>query len=397
MSSWSFLSSSKRVDSTSPRRCGLVVRSLSSGGLEEVVAMLATELPAHGFEPSVLCTHEGGAVADRLQRAGISVTVAGGAPRAWRAWLKKLRPTVLSTHFAPLRAVEVLSEWAPVVDTVHNTYLWLSPSEWEEERAKCALATSVVAVSETVAAYHRRAAGTRQLAVIPNGVQGTRLAAVPQADARAQLGLGPDDVVFVHVGRFCVQKNQLGLVDVMADVLTEDGRVRLLLVGNQEDAEYVNQVRARAGALLARDAIRLVSAMPDPALVLSAADAFISNSFFEGWSLAATEALWMGRPVILSNCGGSLEQVGDNSHNGFLVPNPGGDPATLELPQVHNPSEEVSIRNRDAMRQAVRSFIAERERWAGRSDEIMQEARARWSAGRMAESYAAVFRAAAGV
>jgi glycosyltransferase involved in cell wall biosynthesis len=396
MSRWSFFPFAKRNDSASSRRCGLVVRALGSGGLEEVVAMLATELPAQGFETSVLCTHEGGAVAERLQRSGISVTVAKRSPRAWRSWVKQFRPTVLSTHFAPLKAVAVLSEWAPVVETVHNTYVWLSPAEWEEERAKSRLAKSLVAVSETVAAYHRRAIGPFHVSVIPNGVQGERLHAVPRADARVTLGLGADDVVFVHVGRFCVQKNQRGLVHALADILAEDPRARLLLVGNEDDSAYVDHIRRDAAELLARGALRLVPAMPDPSLVLSAADAFISNSFFEGWSLASTEALWMGRPVILSDCGGSVEQVGDDSRNGFVVPNPGGLPLTLDLQQVQQPSEAASITNRDAMRAAVRAFISQRAHWAGRSEPIMREARERWSAARMAESYVPVLLAAAG-
>lgn len=386
----------RRHEAPSTQRCGLVVPSLDAGGLEEVVAMLATELPALGFETSVLCTHRGGAIADRLQGAGVSVTVADGSPRQWRAWIKHTQPTVLSTHFVSLPAVTLLAKWAPVVETVHNTYLWLSPKEWDAQRATTALATGVVAVSETVASYHQRACGPLPATVIPNGVQGTRLSHIVRGDARERLDLGTDDVVFVHVGRFCAQKNQLGLVDALAEVITEDARVRLLLVGGQDDAGYVDQVRACAGGLLTRGAVRFIAPTPDPAHIFGAADAFVSNSFFEGWSLAATEALWMGRPVILSHCGGAREQTGEDGRLGYLVPNPGGDPATLALQQVQHPSAEVTSVNRSAMQRAVRAFIAHRAHWADRSDEIAREARARWSSERMAMEYASVLRAAAG-
>ena len=69
-------------------RCGLVVQTLHSGGLEEVVAMLALGLPSHGIEVHLLCTHSGGAVADRLRAAGVPVTIGDGSPRKWRAWAK---------------------------------------------------------------------------------------------------------------------------------------------------------------------------------------------------------------------------------------------------------------------------------------------------------------------
>lgn len=385
-----------RHDVPTTQRCGLIVPSLDAGGLEEVVAMLATELPAHGFETSVLCTHRGGAIADRLQGAGVSVTVAKGSARQWRAWIKRTQPTVFSTHFVSLPAAALLAKWAPIVETVHNTYLWLSPKEWEAQRATTALASAVVAVSETVASYHQRTCGPLPATVIPNGVQGSRLPDIARSDARERLNLGPDDMAFVHVGRFCAQKNQLGLVDALAEVVGEDARVHLLLVGGQDDAGYVDQVRARAGGLLTRGAVRFIAPTPDPAFVFAASDAFVSNSFFEGWSLAATEALWMGRPVILSHCGGAREQTGEDGRLGYLVPNPGGDPATLALQQVQHPSAEVTTVNRNAMQLAVRTLIANRAHWASRSDEIAREARARWSSERMAAEYAAVLRAAAG-
>src|SRR5688572_32156072 len=43
---------------------------------------------------------------------------------------------------------------------------------------------------------------------------------------------------------------------------------------------------------------------------LPISDAYVSNSFFEGWSVAASEALWLGLPLVLSECGGSRELIG---------------------------------------------------------------------------------------
>lgn len=385
------------MSSSAPRplRCGIVVPSLPVGGLEEAVAILATTLPAFAIETSVLCTDAGGPIAERLMRAGIPVAIGKGSPRTWRGWAKRFEPDVLSTHFVSLKGVAALCDSAPIVETVHNTYVWFTPLEWQDERAKCALLRSVIPVSETVAAYYRRGCGNYQSSVIPNGVDGARITSVPRAQARKRLGMSGDDVVLVQVGRFCLQKNQVGLIDVLADVLKEDARLRLILVGGQGDTTYVDQVTSRAGTLIARGAVRLLPATPEPGIVLSAADAFVANSFFEGWSLAATEALWLGRPVILSDCGGSRELIGDDGARGILVPNPAGDPTALNLDLVRNPPADAMARNRDALRRAVHAFVADREAWSSRSADIIREARARWSAHRMAESYAAMLRRAA--
>ncbi len=397
MSSRSFAAALYRAEGPPALRCGLVVPSLESGGTEEAVAMLAAELPRHGVEVSVLCTHRGGLVADRLRLAGIRVSVADGSPRKWRAWAKATQPDVISSVHSSLQVVKTFASFAPVVETVQDMHVWFSRQEWADERAKCEYTTAIVAVSEIAARYYRRASAARAVVVIPNAADGSRVLGVPMQQARKQLGLGADDIVFVHVGRFCIQKNLVGLVDAFAELQDEDQRIKLLLVGRrEEDAAYACEVEARAGALLGSGAVRILPFTADPGLALSAADAYVSNAFFEGWSLAATEALWLGRPVILSECGGSRELIGDDSSRGILVPNPGGDPATLEWPQVANPAADVTAMNRDALRSAVRSFIEEREQWASRSDDIMREAQRRWSAARIVGEHAAVLRRAAG-
>src|SRR5690606_7938200 len=112
----------RRAADVRPLKVGIVVRSLGLGGLEEIVALLAQTLPAHAVAPSILCTHEGGPVADRLRAAGIAVAVAGGRAERWRSWLDDAKPELLSTHFGAPEVVRVLaSSGAPVVETIHNT------------------------------------------------------------------------------------------------------------------------------------------------------------------------------------------------------------------------------------------------------------------------------------
>ena len=49
-----------------------------------------------------------------------------------------------------------------------------------------------------------------------------------------------------------------------------------------------------------------------PPHLLAAADGFVLDSFFEGWSLASMEALFAGVPMVLSEVGGAREQIGDD-------------------------------------------------------------------------------------
>jgi glycosyltransferase involved in cell wall biosynthesis len=63
---------------------------------------------------------------------------------------------------------------------------------------------------------------------------------------------------------------------------------------------------------------------PHPGVLLSAADGFVLDSFFEGWALSSMEALIAGIPVIVSDVGGAREQLAGHPEWGLLVSNPLG-------------------------------------------------------------------------
>ena len=315
---------------SAPLRIGLVAPSLDEGGLEEVVALLASTLPERGVEPHVLCTHSGGAVADRLSAAGVDVTIGRGRAAEWVGWADEVKPQALSTHFVGVEAIEALAETGvPMYETVHNTYAWFRSGDWERETRKRTHLTGTVAVSDLVARYYARFTHTEPTPhVIPNGVHPARGASVPRAWARERLGIPSTAPVVVHLGRITLQKNVIGLLDAFEAVLEHEPAARLLLAGSLSDSAYVRKVRRAHRALLRGGAVQLLPPVPHVGAILSAADVYVSNSFFEGWSLAASEAAWNGLPLVLSDCGSARQLVGDRGERGVIVPNPLGDPST---------------------------------------------------------------------
>jgi glycosyltransferase involved in cell wall biosynthesis len=113
--------------------------------------------------------------------------------------------------------------------------------------------------------------------------------------------------------------------------------------------------------------------------VLAAADAFVLDSFFEGWSLASTEALSAGLPVVLSEVGGAREQVGENGLRGFLVPNPaGGDPDAIDWRTIGR-ARFCSQVNRVALVEAMCAVVADRDSWREKREELRQDSVKRFS------------------
>jgi len=386
---------SARVES-SALRLGLVTTSLDHGGLEEVVALLAQTFPDRGIEPRVLCTHSGGAVADRLSAAGVEVTVAQGRPAEWRGWAQEVAPHALSTHFVDVEVAEELARLGvPMYETVHNTYAWFGEADWARETRKLEVLTGTVAVSDVVARYYARFTSSEPTRhVIPNGVHPARAASVPRVWAREQLGIPRAAPVVAHLGRVTLQKNILGLLDAFESVLAQEPTTRLILAGSLSDRAYLRRVRKTHRALFRGEAVRLLPPVPHAGMILSAADVYVSNSFFEGWSLAASEAAWNGLPLVLSDCGSARQLVGERGERGRVVPNPLGDPLDVTWERLKALPHQCPGSNGPALAEALLDVLASRAGWADRREEILAAARADLCPTRVSGAYADLFRSA---
>src|SRR5690606_9092723 len=165
---------------------------------------------------------------------------------------------------------------------------------------------------------------------------------VPRAFARRVLRLAPGAPVFVHLGRFTRQKNMAGLVRAFAGVEEAAPGAILVLAGPRTDRGYVREVRRGWPDLFRRHVVRVVEPLAHVGTLLAAADGFVSNSFFEGWSVAASEALWAGLPLVLSECGGSRELVGEGGARGHVVPSPAGDALAVGPDTMRAPPEAAA-------------------------------------------------------
>jgi glycosyltransferase involved in cell wall biosynthesis len=374
-------------------RVGIVVRSLGNGGLEEILALLAQALPAAGVDTCVLCSHAGGAVADRLRSAGVGMRIASGRAAEWLDWAKGEGLDLISSHFAPHEVIATLAPSAiPVVETIHNTYAWFLADDWEREQQRIDRVAAVVAVSDGAAAYYERHSGHRPHRVIPNAIHPGRVPRVPRVFARGRYGLGPDDVVLCSIGRITEQKNPAGLLRAFEAAAARAPELRLLLAGSPDRSGRMSSLTSTHRALFSRGVVRHIGAVEDVGTVLSASDAFVSNSFYEGWSVAASEAAWVGLPLLLSETGGSAELIGRDSTRGVLVPNPCGAPLDVTKEVIGGPDPVAVTANEAVLSDALVRFVAERDAWHARGPMIRAHARRTLEPTIMAERYARCFR-----
>ena len=379
-------------------RCMIATGTLALGGLEMVALFLARGLPSHGLDTVVAHTpwvrsDEG--TSDSLRLDGIPVVKL--VQHNVEQWLATHRPDVISNHGAPDWLVAAAAAARiPIIETLHGASSLFDRSTWPRERLRSRHITGFVAVSELVRRQYLRSNPgypPDRIITIPNGVDDRHVGHRDRAQARAWLGLR-DEFLFVSLARYHLQKNTFGLVAAFSDVVRAYPETRLICAGDVAQPSYFEQVRRLRDGLPCAGQIHLCGPCPDVPALLAAADAFVLDFFFEGWSMASMEAIFTGLPAILSEVGGAREQVGENGRRGLMVENPLGDPEVADWRSIRRALFRSQV-NRSALVEAMCAVIAERDRWRHAREELKAEAMGRFSVDLCVQRHAEVLTRAA--
>lgn len=170
-----------------------------------------------------------------------------------------------------------------------------------------------------------------RIRVIPCGVDLRRFQPGDRASARAALGVPPDAIMLVCVGRMEPLKGMDALIRAAARLIRQHPawreRLQVVLVGGDDEAhaERWNSEQRRLNALRHElgipTQVHFVGAQPQERLPLYyiAADVVAAPSHYESFGLAALEALACGAAVVASNVGGLALTIEDR-RSGLLVP-----------------------------------------------------------------------------
>ena len=110
--------------------------------------------------------------------------------------------------------------------------------------------------------------------------------------------LGADEFYnIINIGRFNSQKNQLFLLDVLAEIIKKNTNYKLFLVG---DGELKTQILEKIKKLKIERNVELLGIRNDIPELLQAMDVFLFPSLFEGFGIAFLEAQASGMKCIVS-------------------------------------------------------------------------------------------------
>ena len=316
--------------------------SMTSGGSERQMLMLAANLPRDRFAVEFLVLGGSTPQSDEARDLGVPVHVLG-VSRAGRhgplatgraaalaiarfartvrgrqydivdAWL--FHAYVLAALTRPLTRVPVLIAGRRITTAGRDAG---SALERTIDALASRAADAIVANSDDVArdVIANERLDPRKVRVIRNAVAPPR----PQdpgarAAARRSWRVGDDDVVLGVVANFRPQKRLDVLVAALAAAPLPAG-VRVVFVG---DGPCRPAITAQVAAAGIADRVRFTGLVPDARPLMAGFDVLVSSSRAEGLSNSLLEAGAAGLPVVATRAGGSAEVV-VHGETGLLVP-----------------------------------------------------------------------------
>lgn len=336
-------------------RAIFVTGSLYPGGAERHAVTVLNGLVARGHECHVVHVKDGQPnLIDSVRPGEAGTVLCLGATR----YLDLRALTRLKTHIARIRpsvivaanpyalmyswlALRLSGQRVPLVVTYHSTLI-----EAKEQlqmvlyrlffwTADC----SVFVCEKQRRRWLLRGVLSRRNEMIYNGVdfEAFRDRSTPEGRERLRdaLGFSEADFVIGIAARLSPEKNHVQLVDALALLRGAGIPARVLMIG---DGGQRHSIEARAlDRKVGRDIV-ITGFQRDVRPYVAVCDAMVLCSLTEAFSLAAIEAMAMGKPFVHSDVGGAAEMIRPGE-DGFLFPV--GDTAALvdRLARLTDPAQ----------------------------------------------------------
>lgn len=172
---------------------------------------------------------------------------------------------------------------------------------------------------ETQVELQKRVGKTKTIVYAPNAVN---IFDVEQIRSwreawRARLGVPPDAVLIIGVGRIAPQKNFGRFIEAIAEV-RKYAPVSAIIVGRDDGP--LPELLERAAELGVQEIVRFLGQAPDAREVMCAADVFLLTSDYEGMPNVILEAMAAGLPCVSTRVNGVADLI-DEGSSGFIADN----------------------------------------------------------------------------
>lgn len=313
------------------KRVLFVITGLGWGGAESQVIDLARGFQARGWNVMVATLLRHAPRRDVLRHAGIEVRTLGmkrGIPNPWALFrlvriVREFRPTVVHAHMVHAnllaRLARLMVDMPVLITSAHNVY---EGARWRYIAYRVTdrltdLTTNVshAAVQSSIA---RGACSPDRIRFMPNGIDLDRFKPDESLRTTTRNVLNVTErFVWVAIGRLEEQKDYPNMLRAFAQVVTHSSNPVLLIVGT---GPLENELKSYAGTLGLTNAVRFLGIRTDIPALLSAADAFVMSSAWEGLPIVLLEAAASALPIVATNVGGNSQIVADGESGVIVEP-----------------------------------------------------------------------------
>ena len=151
-----------------------------------------------------------------------------------------------------------------------------------------------------LARYGKKAVFSKNYSNFPNAIELKQFVfnEHERASCRKELGIEPNQLIFIHVGRITDQKNPPMIFRVFKEVVRQDPQAKCYWVGTGElEDKYKRMIEEEH----LEDRICMTGVRSDIPGLLMAADCFLFPSLWEGLPVSVIEAQATGIPCVLSD------------------------------------------------------------------------------------------------
>lgn len=339
----------------------MVTRDLDAGGVEEVLHTYAKSMRPPQFHFSIVCNRPGRVYEDISSLPFVRSYCVETSSRTRRFLgilkiVRRVRPDIVHNHVSWYGLVAGTLVGAKRVETIHNTYHWLTRPQKFQYGLYCLLADRIIAVSKGVKDYTLREFPffrPEKFRVVYNGVTPEAFQHSHPLEEDLRTAPHTDTVPVVgFLGRLTEQKGVEYLLDAAALLQSRGIDHRLVIVG---DGDLRDQLEARARSLRLSE-VTFAGYQHHIADVLATFDIFVLPSLWEGFPVSLVEAMASGLPVVATRVGGTGEAVLDGITGYLVAPRDVQDLAAKIAKLATDP--DLRKRMRLAARQRVREHFS---------------------------------------
>ncbi len=328
-------STTQRTEMTASKaRFAFFLPGLYEGGAERIILNLSGGIAAKGYPVDLVLARAEGPYMPQIPKYVRLVDLKAERVRssvpALVAYLRSERPTALLsglfTNIIALWARRLSGIRQRVVITEHNTLSAVVSNQhdmrwqWYPKLAGWFYpwADEIIAVSKAIAEDLARSTTIRRerIQVVYNPVINSELARKSKEPVQHNWFRAGEPPVILAAGRLTKQKGFDVLIQAFA-LMRQKRRARLLIVGE-------GQLRAELEALVdelgLRQDVCLAGFVQNPYPYLAHASLFALSSRWEGLPTVLIEALYLGTPIVATDCTGGTREILNDGEYGRLVP-----------------------------------------------------------------------------